>query len=129
MRRIPYQSPGPKEMRAALLARERWLEERLRDPSVQAALGAARAEATAAARVLKERFGARRVRLFGSLARQDAVEGFDIDLAVEGIAPERFFAACAAADQVVSLRLDVIDVKEAPPLLARRIEQDGVDLP
>jgi hypothetical protein len=107
----------------------RRLDERLRDPAVVARLDAARAEAAAAARVLRERFGATRVRLFGSLARRDRAEGFDIDLAVEGIAARDFFRACAAADQVVTRRLDIVDVAEAPPLLRARIDEDGVELP
>lgn len=127
--KIPYTPPGPAELRALLLERIRLLDQQLQDPAVRARIDAARAEAAAAARILKDRFGARRVRLFGSLARRDQVEGFDIDIAVEGVPPHLFFKACAAADQVVTRRLDVIDVAEAPPLLRARIEEDGIDLP
>ncbi len=127
--RIPYTPPGAAELRAFLLSKARRLEGQLRDPAVQARLQEAGAEAAAAARVLKEQFGARRVRLFGSLARGDRPVGFDIDLAVEGIPPHLFFRACAAADRVVTRGLDVVDVAEAPPLLRARIEQDGIDLP
>src|SRR5438552_11574703 len=98
--RIPYEPPGPEQIRAAILARIRREDERLADPAVRAGLDVARAEAAAAARVLIERFGAARVRLFGSLARRERAEGFDIDLAVEVIAPRLFFRACAEADQV-----------------------------
>lgn len=103
--------------------------QRLADPQVQRELEEARAQASEAARILKERFAAKRVRLFGSLARMEPGEGFDIDLAVEGIAPELFFRASAAADAVVGRSLDMVDVADAPPLLRQRIEQDGIDLP
>ena len=57
------------------------------------ALGAAEA----CRRLLKERFGARRVILFGSLAGQGPWHGrSDIDLAVQGLAPDEFFAAYSA---------------------------------
>ena len=78
--------------------------------------------------MLIARFGATRVRLFGSLARGDVGEAFDIDIAVEGIAPERFFSACAAADRLVTRKLDVVDVADASPLLRKRINDDGIDL-
>ena len=49
-----------------------------------------------AARLLVEHYGARRVVLFGSLARPGAFTAYsDIDLAAWGIPPERFFAAVA----------------------------------
>jgi predicted nucleotidyltransferase len=126
---IPYEAPTMADFRAALAVRERRLAERARDPAVQPVLAAARAEAAAAARLLREKFGARRVRLFGSLARGDTDEDFDIDLAVEGVEPRRFFAASAEAARLVSRKLDVIDLADATPLLRRRVEQDGVDLP
>jgi predicted nucleotidyltransferase len=69
------------------------------------------------------------VRLFGSLARGDAGERFDIDLAVEVIDRRRFFAACADADRLVTRKLDVIDLPDASPLLRSRVEDDGIDLP
>ena len=73
--RIPYSLPGSREMRAALELRERVVRERLEDPGVKMAIAGARKEAVP--------------RLFGSLARGDEFEGFDIDLAVEGIEPGR----------------------------------------
>lgn len=112
-----------------IAARLRRVEEELRRPEVRARIEAARAEAAAAARVLKERFGATRVRLFGSFARLDQVEDFDIDLAVEGIDPDLFVKASTAATQVVTREVDLVDPATAPPLLRRRIEQDGIDLP
>jgi predicted nucleotidyltransferase len=81
--------------------------------------------------VLRDRFGATRVRLFGSLARGDGDvdRGFDIDLAVEGVAPGKFFEAWAVAARQTKRRLDVVDVKDASPLLRQRFDEDGIDLP
>jgi predicted nucleotidyltransferase len=103
-------------MRAALEARERVVRERLEDPGVKMAIAGARKEAVAAAR------------LFGSLARGDEFEGFDIDLAVEGIEPGRYFAAWSTAARIVSRKVDLVDVADASPLLRERIEQDGMEL-
>jgi len=127
--RIPYRLPTGEDYHKALAANLRRIEERNRRPEVQSELARARTEAAAAARLLKDEFGASRVRLFGSLARGDADEGFDIDLAVEGIAPARFFAAYAAAGMLVTRKFDLIDLEDATPLLRSRVEEDGVDLP
>ena len=127
--KVPYEPPTMADFRAAVAANLRRIEERNRDPEVQATLAGARAEAAAAARMLRERFGARRVRLFGSLARGDADETFDVDLAVEGVEPARFFEAWAVAAGLVRRKLDLVDLADAPPLLRSRIEEDGVDLP
>lgn len=128
--RIPYKPPTGKDMREAIARRMRWVEEQKKLPEVQARLDAAHAEAVAVARMLKERYGATRVRLFGSLARRDEVEGFDIDLAAEGLAPGDHFQAWADADRLVTRKLDLIDLADdLPPLLRTRIDQDGVDLP
>ena len=47
------------------------------------------------ARLLVDRYGARRVILTGSLARGNFVQGSDIDLAAEGIAADDFYRAGA----------------------------------
>ena len=127
--KIPYELPTLAETRRAIAEREDRLARRNADPGVQVVLASARSEAAAAARLLRDRFGASRVRVFGSLARGDTDERFDIDLAVEGIARESFFAACAAARSVVTRELDVIDLADASPLLRQRVEQDGIDVP
>ncbi len=69
--KIPFRLPTGRDFRNAVAEHQRRIQERLKDPAVQAEVAKARAEATAAARLLKERFGATRVRLFGSLARGD----------------------------------------------------------
>lgn len=56
----------------------------------------AREAALGCAQKLVEEFGATRVYLFGSLAEGRFRLTSDIDLAVEGLAPEKFFKASAA---------------------------------
>ena len=126
--RIPYRPPTGADFRAAIAARELQIEERNRDPEVRAAVAAAIAQARAAAALLRDEFGATRVRLFGSVARGDTNEDFDVDLAAEGIPRRRYFAAWAAAGLLVGRKLDLVDLEDAPALLRQRIEEDGVDL-
>ena len=53
--------------------------------------------ATRCARIIRDRFKARRVIPFGSVMGHGTWHpGSDLDLAVEGIPPEKFFQACAA---------------------------------
>lgn len=75
-------------------------------------------------RLLKERFGVERVILFGSAAGWGVWHGrSDIDLAVEGLAPERFFSAYAACHDVLprGLELDLVPLERAYPEMRARI--------
>jgi predicted nucleotidyltransferase len=63
--------------------------------------------------MLVREFGASRVYLFGSLAREGRFhERSDMDLAVEGIAPERFFKAWAAAGAHSNVPVELVDLDE-----------------
>lgn len=80
--------------------------------------------AEACIRLLKERFGARRVILFGSVAGQGTWHGrSDIDLAVEGLAPEEFFPAYSACRDLLprGLELDLVPLERAYPEMRARI--------
>ncbi len=119
----------PEELEAYREAwRRRWAEEEARRARRQER---AWVVARAAARLLKERFGARRVRAFGSLPTPWFRERSDIDLAVEGVPPERLGEAEAAlAELAPDFRVDLVPLealRDAPRLL-RRIEEEGVDL-
>lgn len=87
------------------------------------------AVARQAAAILRQEFGARRVWLFGSLARGtfDAVS--DIDLAVDGIDEQAFLPALG---RLLSLHtdfpIDLVDVREARPGVRAAIEKEGVPL-
>lgn len=65
-----------------------------------------------AAAVLKQT-GAREVYLFGSSAAGTLHEQSDIDPAVTGLPPERFFQAMAQAARVLERQLDLLDLDEA----------------
>jgi predicted nucleotidyltransferase len=81
------------------------------------------------ARELGTRYGARKVFLFGSLARGDQGPIFDIDLAVEGVPASRFFEAAAfATSQGRKWRIDLVDVDDCVGSLHDVIEKEGMVL-
>jgi predicted nucleotidyltransferase len=83
-----------------------------------------------AAAILKERFGATRVLLFGSLAHDEwFTPRSDIDICVEGIPVEKFFHAEAEVEAVASgFKLDLLDFTECSKELLKRIEEEGLAL-
>ena len=83
-----------------------------------------------AAVLLKERFGANRVVLFGTLS-QDGwfTPRSDIDLCADGIPFERFFRAEAEIEAIASgFKVDLLDFRECSPELLKRIEREGIEL-
>lgn len=64
-----------------------------------------------AAEVLKS-FGATEVYLFGSVAKGTNNEYSDIDLAVSGIPPEKFFMAMGDTFGVLKREVDIIDLDD-----------------
>lgn len=73
------------------------------------------AEAIAeAARILRAQ-GAREVYLFGSVATGRARDGSDVDLAVVGLPPERFFRALGLAADALDRPLSLVDLDEDTP--------------
>jgi predicted nucleotidyltransferase len=83
-----------------------------------------------AARILKKKYGAERVVLFGSLARSSLfVPTSDIDLYTEGIPGDLFFEAEAEIEEIAKgFKVDLVETKECPPQLLREIEDEGIDL-
>ena len=76
------------------------------------------------AHVLQHRFGARRVLPFGSMVGHGTWHaGSDLDLAVEGIAPEQFFRAWAAVRALLppGVEIDLVDLEHADDALRARI--------
>jgi predicted nucleotidyltransferase len=83
-----------------------------------------------AANVLRTGFGAEKVIVFGSLARRDWFTPWsDIDLAVWGVPPTRFYEA---VDTVVGLsadfKIDLIDPESCRPGLREAIDREGIAL-
>jgi predicted nucleotidyltransferase len=80
--------------------------------------------AEACKRLLRERFGARRVILFGSLAGQAPWHAqSDVDLAVEGLAPTAFFDAYSACRDLLpqGAELDLVSLEKVSPEMRARI--------
>lgn len=74
---------------------------------------------------LRTRYGAREVRLFGSLAGGEARAESDVDLATRGLAPERYFDALADLMALFGAPVDLVRLEEAPRSLVERIEAEG----
>jgi predicted nucleotidyltransferase len=87
-----------------------------------------RARLAAAKQLLVDRYGARRVVLFGSFARGDTTERSDVDLAVAGLDPAGYFTAIADLTGLLDTPVDLVELERAPPSLLARIELEGVDL-
>ncbi len=83
-----------------------------------------------AAIILKERFGATRVLVFGSLAhRAWFTPRSDIDLCVDGIPVDKFFHAEAEVEALASVfKVDLVDSRECSPELLKQVEEEGVEL-
>lgn len=87
-------------------------------------------KAREAASVLKTRFGARRVILFGSFAHhawfsQDA----DIDIAVEGLPVCNFWDAWKTVEEIIPDRpVDLVDMETAITALKGSIRRHGIEL-
>jgi predicted nucleotidyltransferase len=119
---------APEELlayRRTALAREA----RDREPSARRR-ASAWAAAHAAARILKQEFGAVRVVAFGSLAHGAWFHPVsDIDLAVEGIAAAAFWRAWCALDRLgSSFEFDLVPTETATDRLRQEIARDGVVL-
>lgn len=92
------------------------------------ALAARREELEAAIPALVEilrRFGATRVWLFGSLVDGTIDERSDIDLAVVGLDPERYFDALGSLLMAAPASVDLVDLTSAPEGLARHVRTTG----
>jgi len=61
------------------------------------------------ANILK-RYGAREVYLFGSASTGNVREDSDIDLAISGLPPEKYFPAFSEAQRLLERPLDLIDL-------------------
>ena len=83
-----------------------------------------------AAAVLKEKFGAKRVVLFGSMAHEFwFTPNSDIDLAVEGLEAEYYWKAWEAVEALIPDRpVDLIDLESASESLRKSIDRYGVRL-
>lgn len=78
-----------------------------------------------AAALLVDRYGARRVVLFGSLADGTYSEHSDVDLAVEGMPSAAYFQALAELMALFGGPVDLVRIEEAGSSLRAHIEEVG----
>jgi len=80
--------------------------------------------------MLKEKYGAAHVFLFGSLAHSAwFTPRSDIDIYSEGIAAIEFFKAEADAQEIAQgFKVDLVDSGDCPPEMIAKIKQEGVEL-
>lgn len=88
------------------------------------------AAALKAAKLLKTKFGAQEVILFGSLARRGSFTLYsDIDLAVRGVPSDRFYEAVGLIITFdMEFDIDLIEFETCPASLRQNIEKDGKPL-
>ena len=83
-----------------------------------------------AAAMLRSRFGARRVVLFGSLAHEAWFDpASDVDLAVECLEGAEYWNAWREVEQLVGdRRVDLIDIDVVSESLKQAVDRYGVDV-
>lgn len=88
------------------------------------------AAAIKAAKLLKEKFGAREVILFGSLVRRGGFTRYsDIDLAVRGISSDLYLTAMDTVLHIhPEFKIDLVDLAFCSPALRTEIEKEGKPL-
>lgn len=88
----------------------------------------AKAAAEKCARFLATTYKVQRVWLFGSLVQPTRTHArTDIDLAVEGLAPDAYFAALAGMYALVEpgVEIDLVPIEIAQPAIRQRILSEG----
>ncbi|MBU4425537.1 MAG: nucleotidyltransferase domain-containing protein [Pseudomonadota bacterium] len=80
--------------------------------------------------LLRQRYGAKRVVVFGSLARTKAFSACsDIDLAAWGIAPDKFFSAVAAVTGLSpDFKIDLVEPDTCREAMRDSIQKHGIEI-
>lgn len=83
-----------------------------------------------AAKLLRDKYKAKKVVVFGSLAHDGWFRLWsDIDLAAWGIPPEHFYSAVAAITGLSSVfRVDLVDPESCRASLRITVEREGIEL-
>ena len=91
-----------------------------------------RAVATArkAAELLRREFGAKKVFVFGSLARRGGFTPWsDIDIAAQGIPSKQFFEAVGTISGLSpEFKIDLVDIEACPISMRKTIQTEGKSL-
>ena len=96
---------------------ERWARAQARLPKLAA--------------LLRKQFGAKRVKVFGSLVDKGRYAKWsDIDLAVWGIAPEQYFKVVGAANDLSpDINVDLVEPETCSSLTLKRIiKEEGIEI-
>jgi len=102
--------------------RERIIARGVRDSDSEAWLVARRIGA-----LLKDKYGAENVMVFGSLVKKAWTRYSDIDFAVRGIPAELFFKAYAESEALSAFcPIDLIDMDDCLAGVIEEIEREGV---
>lgn len=111
---------SPEETARALVKRYsgRWRQERERAARL---LDAVRAEVPRIA----ERYGAKRVFLFGSLVWGGIHARTDVDLAIEGLSSEHLAIFASAVSERLDAEVDLVPLERAPESLRTRVLREG----
>ena len=110
---------------AGLVQRERARRRRMRKRATKA-----QEAARTTADLLRQHYGATRVRLFGSVLHSGRFhERSDVDLAVEGLAPADYLRAWALLnDSSADFEVDLVDPRDCSPYIWKAVEREGVDV-
>ena len=84
-----------------------------------------RSEVQVALEILKEN-GVKRVFMYGSEVKGKHHRFSDIDLACEGITPDRFFKVFGRLLSIIERRVDLVDLRDVKETFRKRIEREGV---
>jgi len=84
-------------------------------------------ELLAAVNILRNE-GAKKVILFGSLAKKKFRDRSDIDLACEGVDDRKFFRVFGKLLLQIKRPLDLIDINDADEFFASRVKEEGIVL-
>lgn len=82
-----------------------------------------------ALRILAKRYGISSMRVFGSMARDDANEASDVDLLVEGARPISGFSLGALlmdAQDLLGRKVDIVTINALHPLMRERILRQSI---
>ncbi len=109
-----------------MLPREEVLQEVERIRATRLAAGAPlvselKALLPIASRLLRDRFGATKVLLFGSFAQGTPTPRSDVDLAVEGMDPRDQFRAMGALAELLHRHVDLVILEDLAPELRDRL--------
>lgn len=117
-------SVTPEDLARTLLARERSRREHnaRRAEQLRRALSSWAAAAKASGLV-------GRAWMLGSLARGDWGDASDVDIAVEGLAPNCEASTWSGLEALLSSSVDLLRVESLPRPFAERIRAEGIELP